>query len=195
MRHHARTVAGLGLTHVGGPRRTRATAVASWSRVRMDETRPDIEWHAPWRGSHARRSMALVGAALLGIGAFLGRHPGWWPEAIVLVVIVLLLASAPSASERHVDWRPWRGPHPVRNTVANVLKLIAVGVALAGYWVDVHERYWSWPFAVSFTLMCASAYASTVTPFRRSNRVFWTFFVLFQWWLLYRTGRSSVRGT
>jgi hypothetical protein len=155
----------------------------------VNETRPDIEWHVPWRGPHPRRSLALVGAALLGIGAFLGSHPGWWPEATVLVVIVLLLASAPSTSERHVDWRPWRGPHPVRDTVASVLKLIALGVALAGCWVDVHGKYWSWPLAVSFTLMCASAYASTASPLRRSSRVFWTCFMLVQWWLLYRAAR------
>jgi hypothetical protein len=142
-------------------------------------------FEAPWRGPHSRLRTIVAAAALVTAAVLVAARPMmWWPEAVIVLGLVFLLACARSVPAPREDWRPWRRPHPVRSTVSSVLGLLGLAVLLAGYAiVGVHSKVWPLPTAVAFSLLCAREYLSPDGPFL--SRVFFTAAAACQWWLLF----------
>jgi hypothetical protein len=91
----------------------------------------------PWHGPHPLSRTTATALLLLGIGAVLARLSlgNWTPELLILLLVALTLVLA-RAGEREARsdrsyWKPWRGPHPVRNTLSLVFLAMAGASLLA----------------------------------------------------------------
>jgi hypothetical protein len=121
------------------------------------------------------------------VGVQLSRYPFWWPEALIIVVVVALVAGAPWP-DRAFEWRPWRRPHPVRGSVAMGLSTAALLWFFVTHFLG--EVRFEVRTAVAFTLMLAG---NLVQPSDRARRweswiprVLFVAIVIVWWWETYR---------
>jgi hypothetical protein len=133
------------------------------------------------------KALVLLALGVL-VGIQLSRYPFWWPEALIIVVVVALVAGAQKPREP-VEWRPWRHPHPVRGTVALGLDT----AALVWFFVTDLSREavrFEVRVAVAFTLVLAGHLIHPGDGKRRGGpwifRVFFIGFVIYWWWETYR---------
>jgi hypothetical protein len=143
-----------------------------------------MKWlELPWRGRFAVARTAAALAVLVGVAAGLVRFgPRWWPEALVLSAVALVLAAMPWAS-RPFEW-PWRGASPVRNTVAFYLhNATFVGLVVWLAWRGTRDDAWLWGLAVAFTLGFVSDVVATKHS-TRWDRLFSGAFALLWWGLV-----------
>jgi hypothetical protein len=148
----------------------------------------------PWNGPHPRLRTAATALLLVGIGAVLVRLSwrSFTPELLLLLVVALALVLArPGAREPEqpssADWRPWRGPHPVRNALA-LVSLGMAGVVLVAR--PAFERRGEAGEATASLLLTALLGASAVLPphrsawFRWLTRLGWGYLTAWSAWQL-----------
>jgi len=137
------------------------------------------------------RLIVLLGVGLVG-GFVLSAKPIWWPEAMVLLALPALLAVARPGlrepPEQRLVWPPWRGPHPVRNTVALALSAMALGAAAVGLSLKPGTAGSALSMATAFTLMFASAVVATTHDRRglQLNRAVFACLAILSYWSVYQ---------
>jgi hypothetical protein len=148
----------------------------------------------PWRGANPVRWTLAFALSLLGIltAAVLPRpaRSGWSgsvPALLGIAAIVTAVSAGPA--QGRARW-PWRGPYPVRDTLALALFLVALVVYfgdLAWRRYAVSGEEWartSLVNAITLTLLFASAVASREHGrwFRWLNRSAWGILAAASWW-------------
>lgn len=154
-----------------------------------------VSW-LPWCGRNPVRwtlALALCVFAAIAATATGETHPPSVPPlATWAALLALILAAWPSPRERRTPW-PWRGPDPLRNTVAFVLMLSAGAVVLLdalllrGHGGTTGSIHASWTTAAVATLVLASAVSSKrYGRWGWLDRIAWACFAGLSWWRWYQ---------